>query len=80
MEVYNIGEARTQLTKLVEMALSGKEIIIGKRNKPLVRLSPVEKSKQAKRKGGYLKGKIHIAPDFDEPFKEIEDLFYGRSS
>lgn len=62
------------------MTLSSKEVVIGKRNKPLVSLSPVKKSKPAKRKGRYWKGKIYIAPDFDEPFKEIEGLFYGKST
>lgn len=50
MEIINIGEAKAHLSKLLEMALSGKEVIIGRRNHPLVRLIPLKKisSKNAK--------------------------------
>ena len=80
MKIVNIGEAKAHLSKLVEMALNGQEIIIGRRNSPLVRLMPLKKHKLKKRKGGYLKGKIHMAPDFDQLPKEIEDAFKGLHS
>ncbi len=34
----NIHETKTQLSKLIQAALSGKEVIIAKGNKPVVRL------------------------------------------
>lgn len=77
MEIINIGDAKTNLSKLVEKVLSGKEVIIGRRNKPLVRLSPFMENSGEKRRGGQLKGKIKIAADFDELPKELEDMFSG---
>ena len=40
MKIFNIHEAKTQLSKLIESALAGEEIIIAKAGKPLVRLIP----------------------------------------
>ncbi len=66
METINITEAKTHLSKLVEKALSGEEIIIGKRNKPLVRLSPLVSSGKKKRSGGQWKNRVIISGDFDD--------------
>ncbi len=66
MKIINITEAKTHLSKLVEKALSGEEIIIGKRNKPLVRLSPLLKSGKKKRNGGQWKNRVIISDDFDD--------------
>lgn len=73
MEVTNIHEAKTHLSKLVERVEAGEEIVIGRAGKPVARLVPYKKPK---RKPGSLKGKIWISPDFDEPDPEIEKLFY----
>ncbi|MEP0367249.1 MAG: type II toxin-antitoxin system Phd/YefM family antitoxin [Cyclobacteriaceae bacterium] len=79
MKIYNIGFAKSKLSALVEMALEGKEVIIGKRNKPLIRLSPVNDPKLQERKGGYLKGEIWIADDFNESNDEVIAAFEGKS-
>jgi antitoxin (DNA-binding transcriptional repressor) of toxin-antitoxin stability system len=81
MEVFNVGDAKTQLSKLIEMALDGQEVIIGRRNHPLVRLAPlVTPGETGKRVGGYLRGQIHIADDFDAPDEDLIDLFEGDGS
>jgi prevent-host-death family protein len=49
----NIHEAKTQLSRLVEDAAAGKEIVIAKAGKPMARLLPVE-SKRGPRKLGIL--------------------------
>jgi prevent-host-death family protein len=77
MDYVNIHEAKAKLSKLIEMALQGKEIIIGKNNKPLVQLKPLKNSISKKRKGGWLQGKIWISEDFDKSDSEIENLFSG---
>jgi prevent-host-death family protein len=64
MEVTNIHEAKSQLSKLVDRALKGEEVIIARASKPMVRLVPVRDS-ESPRKGGQWKGKIRIAEDFD---------------
>lgn len=73
----NIHEAKTHLSRLVERAAAGEEIIIGKAGKPMARLVPYREPKPPKRKPGAWKGKVWISPDFDAVDKEIEGLFYG---
>jgi prevent-host-death family protein len=73
----NIQEAKTHLSRLVERAAAGEEIVIGKAGKPLVKLVPYTTPKPT-RKPGPLKGKIKILPGFDEADKEIEAMFYGE--
>jgi len=73
--IVNISEAKTNLSKLVDMAFQGEEVIIAKNNLPLVELV-VHKPKE-KRKLGLLKGKIHIPDNFLDEDSEINELFYG---
>lgn len=65
MHVTNISDAKAQLSRLIEMARNGEEIIISKAGKPVVRLVVYSESPPL-RKPGVWKGKIKIAPDFDE--------------
>ncbi len=70
MSVVKVHEAKAQLSRLIEDALSGEEVIIARRNKPLVRLVPVEQE-QSSRVIGSARGRIVIAPDFDETPEEF---------
>ena len=79
MQLINIHEAKTHLSKLVERVAAGEEIIIGKAGKPVARLVPYKEPKSRRLKPGSMKGKIKILPGFDEADKEIEALFYGES-
>jgi prevent-host-death family protein len=74
MRIANIHEAKSQLSKLVERALEGEEVIIARAGKPVVRLVPVRQS-DAPRKGGQWRGKVHIAEDFDELPEDIARAF-----
>jgi len=70
MRAINIYEAKTQLSRLVEDAMQGEEIVIAKAGKPAACLVPLKPVK--KRQFGRLKGKVKIAEDFDTPLpKEI---------
>ena len=62
----NIHEAKTHLSRLVERASAGEEIIIAKAGKPMARLVPLATAVKP-RKLGLLRGKIGIAEDFDAP-------------
>ena len=62
----NIHAAKTNLSRLVERAAAGEEIVIAKAGKPMARLVPFRSGK-FRRKPGALKGKIWISPDFDAP-------------
>ena len=69
MTTLNLYEAKTQLSKLVDRAAAGEEIVIAKAGKPMARLVPLEQRRP--RKSGFLKGQIWIADDFDETPEEI---------
>jgi prevent-host-death family protein len=74
MNIVNIREAKSQLSKLVARALNGEEVIIARAGIPVVRLVPIRRS-DAPRKGGQWKGKVRIAEDFDELPKDIASAF-----
>ena len=65
----NIHEAKTHLSRLVDEVCEGKEFILAKAGKPLVKLVPLKKAKK-KRKPGWLKGKITIAENLDAPLPQ----------
>jgi prevent-host-death family protein len=73
----NIHEAKTHFSKLVERAAAGEEIIIGKAGKPVARLVPYQEA-PPKRKPGSMKGKIRMAPDFDELPDDVLTAFKGE--
>lgn len=79
MQQVNIHEAKTQLSKLVEIAAAGEEVVIAKSGKPIARLVPMARE-FAPRKKGLLKGKIKIGAAFDQPLPdEVIALFEGRA-
>lgn len=65
MSVITVHEAKARLSELIEKTLRGEEIIIAKRDKPLIRLVPFTDSKSG-RKIGTAKGLVRIHDDFDE--------------
>jgi|GraSoiStandDraft_11_1057310.scaffolds.fasta_scaffold803684_1 prevent-host-death family protein len=71
MRQINIHEAKTQLSRLVELANQGEEIIIAKAGKPMARLAPLARPLPV-RKPGILKGKVWFGDNFDEPMSEEE--------
>jgi prevent-host-death family protein len=78
--IVNIHAAKTNLSKLIERAEAGEEVVIARNGKPAVRLAPVDKpAGQPKRqKGswiGSLKGQIWMAPDMDAVDAEIAREF-----
>ena len=79
LQTVNIHEAKTHLSRLIEEVNQGtSEVIIAKAGKPLVRLVRLESPKPV-RKPGFLKGRIKIADDFDEPLPaDLLDAFEGR--
>lgn len=73
---YNVHAAKSQLSKLIEQAISGEEVIIAKGSKPMVRLVPIP---QSRFKIGILDKKAGHVPDFFEPLADEElDLWEGR--
>ena len=66
MQTINIHEAKTHLSRLVESAAAGEEIIIAKNGKPVARLVALNTSR-APREPGALRGRIRIGDDYDAP-------------
>ncbi len=65
MVVHTVSQAKAQLSKLLAKVEAGEEIIIGRNGKPIAKLVAVS-PKRRDWKPGALKGKIWMAPDYDE--------------
>jgi antitoxin (DNA-binding transcriptional repressor) of toxin-antitoxin stability system len=76
MRKVNLHFAKTHLSRLVDEALGGEEVVIARDGTALVKLTPVEASGK-RRVLGKDQGRIVLAEDFDAPMPEIEALFYG---
>ena len=70
-EIVNMHQAKSSLSRLVERALAGEEVVIARNGEPLVQLVPVRKERKP-RVSGRGKGKIWIAPDCFDPMTEEE--------
>ena len=68
LEVVNVHEAKTHLSRLLERAHAGEEIILAKAGKPYARLMPLASKR---RRGGQLPGLV-VGPEFFEPLPEEE--------
>ena len=73
--IVNISEAKTNLSKLVNMAYHGEKVVIAKNNLPLVEL--VIHKPETKRTFGLLAGKLNVPEDILEEDLEINEMFYG---
>ena len=70
MHQINIHEAKTNLSKLIQEALNGEDVIIAKGNKPVVKLVPLQQQKVT-RQLGLSKGKITMTDVFDAPLDDF---------
>ena len=71
MPVVNVHAAKTQLSKLIERAVGGEDVVIARRSKPVVRLVPIERP-TPKREFGALKKRLVVPDSFFEPLPERE--------
>ena len=76
MSIVTIHQAKTNLSRLIEKASEGEEVIIARGSKPVARLVPVGEIK-GKRQPGSLKGKLHVGPEFFEPLPMSELTPWG---
>ena len=78
MSQVNLYDAKTQLSRLVDRAAAGEEIIIAKGGRPLARLVPLANRTQP-RALGQLASEVWVGPDFDAPLPdEVAGAFDGR--
>lgn len=78
VKLVNVQDAKASLSRLIEEALAGEEIVIAKAGRPCVRLVSVAVDDAPRPLGGW--GPVSIPDDFDAPSDEIADLFEGRGS
>ncbi len=78
-ETVSLYQAKTQLSRLVERAAEGEEIVIAKSGRPLARLMPLEDTR-ALRVPGRGKGKWRVGKNFDAPLPDavVRDFEGGR--
>ena len=73
MSQFNIADAKTRFSELVQKAMLGEEVIIAKDNKPVLKLVPLEKPKRPRKPGSGQGQILYVSPDFDatpEGFKD----------
>lgn len=76
--IYNLYDAKSSLSQLVDRAAAGEEIIIAKAGKPLAKLVPVAARGRRRKPGGW-KGRVVIGDDFDAPLPaDLRRAFAGR--
>ena len=71
MPTYTVHNAKTNLSKLIEKAEAGEEVIIARRDTPAVRLVPVA-AKAVQRQFGAYKGQATVDEAFFEPLPDAE--------
>ena len=69
MTQLDIAEAKFNLSKLLDLAIKGEEIVITQDDKPVVKISPIKQSL----KRGSAKGKVWMSDDFDEPLEDFQE-------
>jgi len=76
VKTVNVHEAKTHLSKLLEIVEAGEQVVIARSGKPVAKLVPFEAQP---RRPGRLKGKIKLRADFDAPLPEpIARVFRGE--
>ena len=81
MQIINIHQAKTQLSRLVEQAAQGEPFVIAKAGKPLVKVMALNAPEAGQRRRlGFMAGQIAVPDDFDRMGSaEIERLFGGEA-
>jgi prevent-host-death family protein len=80
MQTYNIHDAKTQLSRLVEQAAKGESFVIAKAGKPMVKVIALDAPEPSQQKRfGFMAGQIQVPDDFNTMGAvEIQEQFEGR--
>lgn len=74
---YNVHEAKTHFSRILEQVATGEEVVISKAGEPVAKVVPLRP--KVRRTGrGSLQERIHFADDFDELPGDIADAFGMR--
>ena len=79
MRTFNIHEAKTHLSRLIDEVEQGEPFVIAKAGKPKAMVVGIDAaSKKKKRRIGFMKGMYTVPEDIKAPFADqIEKMFYG---
>lgn len=81
MQTFNIHEAKTQLSKLVDQAARGEPFVIAKAGKPLVKVVALDAPEPSQTKRlGFMAGLIEVPDDFDRMGQEEIEQMFGSES
>ena len=69
MTKLDISQAKADLSKLLDLAIKGEEIVITQYDQPVVKISPIKRPL----KRGSAKGKVWMSDDFDEPLEDFKE-------
>jgi prevent-host-death family protein len=72
MTIYNIHDAKTHFSRLLQRVQNGEEVVIARAGKPVARILPFTVDDHSPRVPGIDKGKVIIKPDFDAPLPEFD--------
>lgn len=76
----NVYEAKTQLSRLIDRAVAGEDVVIARAGRPMVRLVPVAGPTTPRRRPGTARGRIRMAADFDDLPADVLAAFRGELS
>ena len=69
MTQLDISQAKSDLSKLLDLAIQGEEIVITQDDKPVAKISPIKRPL----KRGSAKGKVWMSDDFDQPLEDFKE-------
>ena len=69
MTQLDIAKAKSNLSKLLDLAIKGEEIVITQNDRPVAKISPVKRPL----KRGSAKGKVWMSDDFDESIEDFQE-------
>lgn len=77
MQIVNVHAAKTHLSRLIERACAGEEVVIARNNEPVVRLVPVDHDKPRRMRGS-LEGQVIVHDSFFDPLPPEELEAWGQ--
>ena len=77
MDMVNVYEAKTHLSRLLDRVEAGEEIVIGRAGRPVARLVPYQPRSRTRQPGAW-RGRVQITEDFDELPDDLAAAFRGE--
>jgi prevent-host-death family protein len=74
---WNVHEAKTHLSALLERALNGDEVVIARAGRPIAKLVAYDDRDDTPRRPGSWRGRVRLADDFDDLPPELGSAFAG---